>query len=97
MAAPRDMGEKKEVPFQDCTKVLGDPKLLLCNPGSDFFTCIYHASISTHEAVQSTAAVCDCEELLLFVAGTSVDSAASAAPTANMSVYLTHFATSTYF
>lgn len=50
MEAPRDMGEKKkEVPFQDCTKVFGDSKLLLCNPGRGFFTCIYHLPWSCPE------------------------------------------------
>lgn len=67
MEAPRDMGEKKEVPFQDCTKVFGDSKLLLCNPGRDFFTCIYHASMKLSRVLQLFVTVRSCYYLLLVL------------------------------
>lgn len=69
MEAPRDMGEKKRSTFPGLHKSFRRLQVTFVQSWKRLF----HLHLSCfHEAVQSTAAVCDCEELLLFVAGTSV-------------------------
>lgn len=69
MEAPRDMGEKKKKYLSRIAQKFSETPSYFCAILEEAFS---PAFIIYHEAVQSTAAVCDCEELLLFVAGTSV-------------------------